>query len=243
VIQTLKNIFNIKPLISEKGAAEAYDIWAGNYDAQPGNLMLDLDEMIFPELLSGISITGKRVADIGCGTGRHWAKILKQEPLSLTGFDVSEGMLNRLKQKFPQADTQHISDDLFSDVKDATFDVAVSTLTVAHIQNIEQALQAWSRILKSNADLIITDFHPAALDIGGKRTFEHQKRQIAVENFVHPILMIESILSKHGFRLIKRVERVVDESVKHYYVAKNAMHVYDKFEHCPIIYGLQLRRG
>jgi hypothetical protein len=33
--------------IPETEAGAAYDIWAENYDNQPGNLMLDLDEVIF----------------------------------------------------------------------------------------------------------------------------------------------------------------------------------------------------
>ena len=61
--------------VKEKQSVEAYDLWAENYDAQPGNLMLDMDEKVFVELLSEISIEGKQVADIGCGTGRHWPKM------------------------------------------------------------------------------------------------------------------------------------------------------------------------
>jgi ubiquinone/menaquinone biosynthesis C-methylase UbiE len=243
VIANIKNIFRKRVAINEKGSAEAYDIWAENYDAQPGNLMLDLDEIIFPELLSDINITGKKLADIGCGTGRHWAKILQQEPHGLTGFDVSAGMLRKLKNKFPQAHTSQITDNLFSAVPDATFDVIVSTLTVAHIEYIEEALQAWSRILKKDGELIITDFHPDALARGGKRTFDHNKSLIAVENFVHPVTDIESNLTEQGFNMVKKIERVVDASVQHYYAAKNAMHVYNQFENCPIIYGLHLKRG
>jgi ubiquinone/menaquinone biosynthesis C-methylase UbiE len=243
MIGALKKIFGNKHLISEKGSAEAYNIWAENYDVQPGNLMLDLDEIIFPELLNGIDITHKQVADIGCGTGRHWIKILQKHPLSLTGFDVSEGMLKHLKQKFPKAHTHHITDNVFAAVPDAAFDVLLSTLTVAHIENIDEALQAWARILKNKADIIITDFHPDALAMGGKRTFEHNRGQIAVENFVHRVGDIESILNAYGFHLVKRTERVVDESVKQYYEAKNALHVYHQFENCPIIYGLHLRRS
>lgn len=57
---------------SEKPVVEAYDIWSGSYDLQPGNLMLDLDEKIFTSLLKNIDLAEKEIADIGCGTGRHW---------------------------------------------------------------------------------------------------------------------------------------------------------------------------
>jgi len=246
VIETFKKIIRKTPFYSplqEKGSVEAYDIWSENYDAQPGNLMLDLDEQLFTELLNGVILKNRQVADIGCGTGRHWSKIIEKQPLNVTGFDVSQGMLNRLKEKFPKAHTHQITDNLFSEIPDASFDVIVSTLTVAHIENIEEALKAWCRILKNNSDIIITDFHPNALAFGGKRTFEHGKTKIAVQNFVHYVYDIEEILLKNNFHLVKKSEKIVDELVKHYYEAKNALPVYEKFKNSRIIYGLHLRRA
>lgn len=222
---------------------EAYDIWAENYDAQPGNLMLDLDELVFGELLGTIDIQNKEIADIGCGTGRHWPKILKEDVAGLTGFDVSQGMLQKLKEKFQGANTHTITDNAFSDIADHTYDIILSTLTVAHIENIEEALQAWSRILKTSGDLIITDFHPNALASGGQRTFKHNNGHIAVRNFVHSTNAIREILLKNNFRVVSEVEKKVDEKVRHYYQAQNALHVYDKFKGFPIIYGIHFRRG
>ena len=88
---------------TETDPAAGYDLWSGSYDQQPGNLMLDLDEAIFSNLLSEVNIRGKTVVDVGCGTGRHWNKLLLQEPAKILGYDVSPGMLDRLKQKYPQA--------------------------------------------------------------------------------------------------------------------------------------------
>ncbi len=229
--------------VKEREVIEAYDLWSENYDAQPGNLMLDLDELLFSKLLHTVDIKNKAVADIGCGTGRHWAKILKESPASLTGFDVSPGMLAKLKEKFPSAKTHTITDNTFSAIEDHTYDVIISTLTVAHIENIEEALEAWSRILKYKGDIIITDFHPDALAFGGKRTFTHQKKQIAVRNFVHATSTIRDILLRDDFHLVGEEEMKVDESVKHYYTEKNAGAVYEKFKSFPIIYGMHFRRA
>src|SRR5437879_12831758 len=118
--------------------------------------MLDLDDVLFPKLLDNAVVENKAVADIGCGTGRHWAKILQMHPFSLTGFDVSQGMLIKLKEKFPDAHAHKITDDLLSNLGGATFDTILSTLTVAHIENLENALGAWCRILKPNADIVIS---------------------------------------------------------------------------------------
>ncbi|MES2418175.1 MAG: methyltransferase domain-containing protein [Bacteroidota bacterium] len=245
MINTLKNYMrqHLFPRpIKEKDSVEAYDIWAENYDVQPGNLMLDVDETLFSQLLNEVKLTGKEVADIGCGTGRHWPKIEAQRPNNLTGFDVSGGMLQRLTEKFPSAKTQKITNDLFTNIPDQSYDVIISTLTVAHIKNIELALKAWCRILKKDAEIMITDFHPKILAFGGKRTFIHRRQLIAVQNFVHYINAIKEILLANGFAEVLHKEVFIDESLKHYYVQKNALTVYETYKGFPLIYGLHFRR-
>ncbi|WP_158992528.1 class I SAM-dependent methyltransferase [Mucilaginibacter sp. L196] len=246
MISTIKNYIKRKVLpstIEDKNVVAAYDIWAENYDAQPGNLMLDLDELLFAKLLDGLSLENKAVADIGCGTGRHWGKIFKHNPASLTGFDVSLGMLKKLNDKFLDAKTYVITDNHFEDIADETYDAILSTLTVAHIEDIEDALQTWCRITKKHGDMIITDFHPNALASGGKRTFRHKDKHIAVQNFVHTTNSIKQILLKNGFTVIAHQELNVDETVKHYYEQQNALHVYERFKGQPIIYGIHFKRG
>src|SRR6476660_8816993 len=83
----------------------AYNLWADSYDTRDDNLMQDLDEEVFFCLLDLINIKEKIIADVGCGTGRHWKKILDKEPKKIIGFDVSDEMLKMLQQKFPNAET------------------------------------------------------------------------------------------------------------------------------------------
>jgi ubiquinone/menaquinone biosynthesis C-methylase UbiE len=251
VIVSLALIGNIKRYIkknfftpdNEKGAAEAYNLWSSSYDHQPGNLMLDLDEEIFSDLLSSIDIRDKVIADIGCGTGRHWPKILSQSPKQLIGCDVSYGMLKELNKKFPGSHTEQIIDNSLSFFEDKSCDVIISTLTVAHIEDIEDALGAWSRVLKNKSDLIITDFHPALLSSGGKRTFQHEHKPISIRNFVHSLDTIKNILFENKFKVIRKEKRVIDGSVKHYYEMQNALHVFEKFKGLPVIYGMHLKRS
>jgi len=245
VIKTIKKYISgrlFSPSLAEKAVVEAYDLWAQHYDSQPGNLMLDLDQSLFCKLIKGVELKNKTLADIGCGTGRHWPEIFKHAPAHLTGFDVSPGMLQKLKEKFPAAEIYTVTDNSFSPISDHTFDVIISTLTVAHIENLEEALDAWCRILKDRADIIITDFHPDALAFGGKRTFKHGSTQIAVKNFVHPLDKITAIFLKNSFKVVASEEWKIDESVKHYYAEQNAIPVYEKFKGFPVIYGIHFRR-
>jgi ubiquinone/menaquinone biosynthesis C-methylase UbiE len=246
MLGTIKNYLRNRvsgKAVTEKSAVEAYDLWSNDYDKQPDNLMLHLDGKLFNHLISQINIQGKQVADIGCGTGRHWSVIFDKQPGALTGFDVSGGMLQKLKEKYPQAQIRKITDNLFSDVPDQTYNVIISTLTVAHIENIEEALQSWARLLKSGGDIIITDFHPHTLTFGGKRTFKHNNAVMAVRNYVHPIYTIKDVLLRNNFQLMSQEEIKIDESMKPFYTKQNAMHVFEKYNGFPVIYGIHLKKG
>ena len=117
-----------------QNADAAYDLWAADYDSQPDNMMLAWDEEIFSDLINHIDLKNKIIADIGCGTGRHWKKIFAREPKKLIGFDVSEGMLKMLQQKFPQAETHHLINDELKELENESCDIIFSTLTIAHIE-------------------------------------------------------------------------------------------------------------
>jgi ubiquinone/menaquinone biosynthesis C-methylase UbiE len=227
---------------TEKNAVEAYDIWSDSYDSQPGNLMLDLDNQIFTELLENLDLQGCVVADIGCGTGRHWPRLYKKYPSQILGFDISAGMLRKLGEKFPDALTHQITDDELSVLGDSTVDFLISTLTIAHIKNPQSAIGGWSRVLKKGGWMIITDFHPVMLENGGRRSFSHQGRTLSVTNYIHPLPFLQQILEQNGMQLIRREEKWMDESVKHYYASSHALPVYNRFKGSPIIYGLLLKK-
>jgi len=226
----------------ERSPGEAYNLWSNSYDNQPGNLMLDLDEIIFSKLFNSIHIENRLVADIGCGTGRHWQKIYNRQPARLTGFDISGGMLEVLKQKFPQSTTVSITNNLFENIPGSSYDLIISTLTVGHIKDIEEAINAWCRILKSDGEMIITDFHPDMLAQGGRRSFMHKGKHFYVTNYVHSLYTIKKMFNENGFIVQQLEERYIDNSIKEYYARQNALPVFEKFKGMPVIYGMHLKR-
>ncbi len=239
MIEIIKNFLQKK---AAQPAAAAYDTWSASYDHQPGNLMLDLDEQLFAELTKNTPLQQKKIADVGCGTGRHWPRIYAAQPALIMGFDVSAGMLAQLALKFPAAVTQQITDNRLQMVPDAFADCLLSTLTVAHIKNIEEAIAAWVRITKKDADMFITDFHPDMLAKGGKRSFRHQGKSLSVVNYVHSLPKLKKIFARYGLRVMQQIERTVDEEVKHYYAAQDALPVYERFKGMPVIYGLHVKK-
>jgi ubiquinone/menaquinone biosynthesis C-methylase UbiE len=225
-----------------KNADAAYDLWASSYDAQPDNLMLAWDEEIFSSLLNDVNLQNKIIADIGCGTGRHWQKIFNLYPKKLIGFDVSEGMLKMLKQKFPNADIHVLKDDYLHELHSNSCDFIFSTLTIAHIEDAEKTLEEWKRVLKPGGEMIITDYHPAVLEKGGKRTFNYKGETVEIKNYVHSIGKIKNITRQLGLQVIRFVEKSIDESAKPYYEKQHATAVYETWKGMPIIYGIHLKK-
>jgi ubiquinone/menaquinone biosynthesis C-methylase UbiE len=121
--------------------------------------------------------------------------------------------------------------------------ILISTLVIAHIKNPADTIKEWSRVLKDEADIIITDFHPDLLERGGERTFRNGKNTVKIRNYIYKISFVESLLNNEGFKSEKVIEQKVNEEVKDFYLKKNAMNVYNKFYGIPFIYGLHVRRG
>ncbi len=226
----------------ESEPAAAYDIWAESYDHQPDNLMLALDEALCTDLLRPVTVTGKVIADIGCGTGRHWKKIFDREPARLMGYDVSAGMLAILRQKYPASETYLLTGSALPELPDASCDLILSTLTVAHIPDLEAVLREWYRVLRPGGDMIITDYHPEALAKGGQRTFREGEKVIAVRNHVYPIRQIRALTSRLGLQEQLVVEKVIDETMKPYYEKQQAVAVFERFRGVRIIYGIHLKK-
>jgi SAM-dependent methyltransferase len=224
-------------------AAPAYDRWSANYDHQPGNLMLDLDAQVFKQMMEGIDRRGSFIVDIGCGTGRHWPWLMEAQPARLLGFDISAGMIAQLKAKYPGAEAQISSGHPLYGLGNGEVDLLISTLTIAHIKVPGLYFEEWARVLKPGGQLVLTDYHPAALAKGAERNFRDEGGDlISIRNFIHPLESLIAMLEKAGFEEIKRQERVIDERVKYYYDEQSASQLYHKFYGTPIIYGMRLEK-
>ena len=241
ILNALKQLFH--PVRQpESEPAEAYDIWAQHYDDQPDNLMLALDQTLCQDLLATLSLTARTIVDVGCGTGRHWPALFSRSPARLLGYDVSTGMINRLRTKYPHAETYLLSGVTLTGLADNSCDLVLSTLTVAHLPDIADALTEWNRVLKPGGDMIITDYHPTALAKGGQRTFREGERLHAVRNHVYPLSRLLTITHQLGLTEISVTEKKIDNSMRPFYEKQNALPVFRRFLGVPIIYGLHLKK-
>jgi ubiquinone/menaquinone biosynthesis C-methylase UbiE len=224
--------------VVETAPAEGYDLWAASYDGQPDNLMLALDEALFAELLQPLPLQGQAVVDVGCGTGRHWPKLLAQRPASLTGYDVSGGMLAQLQQKFPQA-TAHLlaANGQLQHTASGSCGAVVSTLTMAHIPDAAAALREWARVLQPGGHLLVTDYHPQALAKGATRSFVHGAKTVHIQNHVHTIAQLQTWAGQLNLTTLRLIEKRINDSMKPWYEKQGALPLYEQYKGTPIIYG------
>lgn len=221
---------------------EGYRVWAEHYDEEENNLMLYYDNILFRKLISGVEIAGKMILDFGCGTGRNWPTLRAQLPAKLIGCDISPEMLAKLHNKFTDAETYCIGDNKLPFIQNNKCDLIVSTLVIGHIRELYPLIEEWSRVLKERSDIILTDFHPALLSLGGTRTFKNEGKKYVIENHIHSVNSIESALAACGFKQITLLQKSIEDDVKEFYIKKNALHVYEKFKGVPFIFGMHVRR-
>jgi len=223
-------------------ASCAYDLWSVTYDKQTNNPIMFLDDILFNEMISNIKFGNKTVVDIGCGTGRQWELLLAKNPLEIIGYDVSKEMLNKLHQKFPEAKAYLMYNKDLKELKDASCDLIICNLVIGYIKDLPKTFIEWNRILKKNGEIIITDFHPAALRKGASRSFRNKQEVIYIRNYSHPLKRIKKITKKLGWHEINLFEKKVDETIKHFFEENNSVQVYEKNFNTPILYGYHFKR-
>lgn len=103
---------------------------------------------------SGIDLTGKRIADVGCATG-HALKYIYDEysPGELFGFDYSKEALKRARKVLPEAKFRfHNLDDQLK----GKFDLIVALEVFEHLYHPELVLENLLDALEDDGMLFLT---------------------------------------------------------------------------------------
>lgn len=221
-------------------AAQAYDLWASTYDEQTNNLMLYLDDDLIFKAAHPIDWRGKDILDFGCGTGRHWPKLLAYQPHRLTGVDISSEMLGKLKGKYPGADVYQIKQCRLPMFAAETFDIVLSNLALGYVKDVGSLFCEWARVLRPEGLVLVTDLHPAALKKGAKNDFKWKNRMIEIENYVHELSAMQEAAMRSGLRMGAWDERKIDVSNRRFFERAGALDLYEKWQGAVIIYKLCL---
>jgi ubiquinone/menaquinone biosynthesis C-methylase UbiE len=103
-------------------------------------------------------LSGKKVLCIGVGTGEE-ADYLRGLGADVVGIDVSEGGLDRAKQKYPGIRFELMDMDKL-DFPDESFDFVYSSLALHHSENIKDLFKKIYSVLKVGGVLQFSTTHP-----------------------------------------------------------------------------------
>lgn len=112
---------------------------------------------------------GKKVLEIGCGTGLVLGIIAKIAK-SAEGVDLSSGMLKSAKEKGLKVTQANVINLPF---KDNTFDVVYSLKVLPHVPKIREALKEISRVTKKKGVLILEFYNPFSMKFFTNRSKDY----------------------------------------------------------------------
>lgn len=117
-------------------------------------------------LLNGISVQGKHVLDVGCGTGISTLKLLERRAKKVCGIDISENMVSVLNTKIKsEGYAQDTVDVLVGDAEnlpfeDNLFDIAISSMVFGMVPNPEKMISEMLRVVKPGGRIAISTHGP-----------------------------------------------------------------------------------
>lgn len=192
---------------------DGYDRWAEIYDEEDNPLVL-LEQPRVMELLG--EVRGLRVADIGCGTGRHALRLATGGAI-VTGVDFSEVMLARARGKPGAEAIQFIHHDLAKPLPlpPAWFDRVLCCLVAEHIQDLPGFFGELKRICRPNGLVVLSMMHPAMMLRGVQARFRDPRtgREVRPQSCPHQVSDYVMAAVRAGLVFVAMSEHSVDAAL------------------------------
>jgi ubiquinone/menaquinone biosynthesis C-methylase UbiE len=188
-------------------AKAAFMLWAKVYDSAP-NPIIQLSERAILDQVSNVH--GLCVADLACGTGRMLAHLVRMKPKCCVGIDSSAFMLQQaglgknIQGRLIRADMHAIP------LPCCSVDLAIVGLALSYFWNLELFVAELQRILRPEARILATEFHPAAYEQGWKRSFRVDGVHFDVSHYAYSPEDVTQTFKK-AFQLICASHLFLDE--------------------------------
>lgn len=194
---------------------EGYDRWAELYDGED-NPLVALEEREIDALLPDVS--GLRIADLGCGTGRHVVRLAARGAI-VTGLDFSAGMLARAREKCaglsppPVLIVHDLAERLPLD--EESFDCALSALVLDHVPDLAGFFREMRRIVRPGGRVLVSVMHPAMGLRGVAARFRDPAsgREVRPRSCDHQVGDYVSAAAQAGLTIALCREDAVDEAL------------------------------
>lgn len=194
-------------------ARRGYDLWAQIYDDELNPLVV-LEEPVVRGWVP--QPRGLRIADVGCGTGRH-AVWLAEGGAVVDAYDGSAGMMERARAKLAAAGVrfhEHVLPAALP-AAEGTYDVVVLALVADHLADLPTVCGDLRRVLRPGGRLVFTVLHPAMnlRGITARFTDPHSGSEVRVAAFEHTYADYVLAVLGSGLRIVDIVERKADAAL------------------------------
>jgi ubiquinone/menaquinone biosynthesis C-methylase UbiE len=189
-------------------AQSAYGRWAGSYDAAP-NPLIHAEEPAVRGLIE--PLPAGPALDAACGTGRH-TRWLHARGHRVIGVDASPEMLEVARAALPDADLR-LGELSALPVGSDSVDLVVCSLALTHCEDLARPVAELARVLRPGGRLIVSDFHPLQLMIGGSAFFvDANGRAGCVHSYPHAHETYFAAFTAAGLRVTRLLEPRLDEA-------------------------------
>jgi SAM-dependent methyltransferase len=181
--------------------ADAYDRWAGHYDADANRTR---EAAALALAAAALPLDGARVVEAGCGTGRHTAGFASRAA-AVVALDFSDGMLARARARVDAANVTFMRHDLRTPwpVADGGADVVVSMLVLEHIDALAPVFAEAARVLREGGTWFLCELHPDRQASGRQAEVVDPATgdRSVVQAFVHTETEYLGLAAASGFHL------------------------------------------
>lgn len=187
----------------ELSVEAGYERWAHTYD-DGLNPLLPAEEAVVEPLLRTIGYDS--VLDVGAGTGRYSLMAIA-DASRVVAVDPSPEMLAHLTRK-PGAERIEVLPGGLDDApwQPQRFDLVICALVLCHIPDLEAALGTLADAVTPGGHLLVTDFHPAAVEAGLRTEFREGDHRYLLPNPAHTREDYTAALTERAFTILEGID-------------------------------------
>lgn len=176
---------------------QLYNEWSFTYD-DVENKTRDLELRAGQEMLSHLSF--ENLLELGCGTGKNTAW-LQEKAKQLLAVDLSEGMLQKAKEKIQSHQVQFKQADITKpwNFVSESVDLITCSLILEHIEDLNFIFSEAAKVLHAGGHFYICELHPFKQYTGSKARFETAEGLQVLQCFVHHVSDYTAAALKNGF--------------------------------------------
>jgi malonyl-CoA O-methyltransferase len=162
---------------------------------------------------------GRKVLDVGCGSGRYLLQARQRRAEVAVGVDLTHEMLCTARKAITVAPIPQVSDMMTGLVQASATalplrgdwaDITLSALTLGHLPELAPALAELRRVTRHDGLLVCSDFHPIGDTLGWKRDFKFDGRRYVVRHTAHTLAAWQVACRSVGLCIERVTESYID---------------------------------